>query len=288
MGDAARIAVIGDVHLGWDDHDRRHFDGSDYDLVLFVGDLAGYLRDGRRVARNIAKLDKPTLLIPGNHDGVALAHLAAEVFERPRLRAALEGGQARRCDALARALRPVPMGGYSCHDYQLGGRAFTVIAARPHSLGGPRLAFRHYLRNRFDVDSMSASTDRLCALVDSSKHDDLVFLAHNGPTGLGGRKSDIWGCDFRPEEGDFGDSDLRAAIDHAQRVGKRVRAVLAGHMHHRVRGGGNRRWLLEREGIVYVNAARVPRIDRRRGERHHVRILLGIDDVTVEAVAVQR
>ncbi len=28
--------------------------------------------------------------------------------------------------------------------------------------------------------------------------DTLIFLAHNGPTGLGGQKDDIWGCDFRP------------------------------------------------------------------------------------------
>jgi hypothetical protein len=26
----------------------------------------------------------------------------------------------------------------------------------------------------------------------------------------------IWGCDFRPTDGDFGDPDLRIAIDHAR------------------------------------------------------------------------
>jgi uncharacterized protein (TIGR04168 family) len=287
MSDTARIAVIGDVHLSWNDEDRRWFTASDYDLVLFVGDLAGYLRDGRRVARSIAQVGKPVLLIAGNHDGVSLAHIAAEVFDRPRVRAALEGGQSRRCLALQRALRPAAMGAYSCHDYQLGQRSLTVIAARPHTLGGPRLAFAHYLRERFDVSSMEQSADKLRALVDESRHDDLIFLAHNGPTGLGERKTDIWGCDFRPEEGDFGDPDLRDAIEHAQRAGKRVRAVIAGHMHHRVKGGGRRRWLVRQGGTAYVNAAQVPRIDRRRGERHHVRVLVGVDDVAVDSVLVR-
>jgi hypothetical protein len=39
---------------------------------------------------------------------------------------------------------------------------------------------------------------------------------------LGDRKSDIWGCDFRPEEGDFGDPDLRTPVDHARPIGKSV------------------------------------------------------------------
>jgi hypothetical protein len=40
-------------------------------------------------------------------------------------------------------------------------------------------------------------------------------------------------------------------------------------MHHALRGGGTRRWLLERDGTLVVNAARVPRV-RRDGARHHV------------------
>ena len=46
---AATIAVIGDVHLLWDDADVSFFNRGGYDLLLFVGDLAGYTQvRGRR------------------------------------------------------------------------------------------------------------------------------------------------------------------------------------------------------------------------------------------------
>src|SRR5690606_6212912 len=96
--------------------------------------------------------------------------------------------------------------------------------------------------------------------------------------------SDIYGCDFRPEEGDFGDSDLETALVHARARGVRVRAVVAGHMHHHLRGGGERRAYVVADGIHHVNAARVPRT-RRRGELvegHHVALTLTDADVTIE------
>ena len=104
-----------------------------------------------------------------------------------------------------------------------------------------------------------------------------VSIGRPGPTGLGARRDDLWGCDFRASEGDFGDPDLDRAIEHA-REGScgRVRAVVAGHMHHALRGGGTRAWRLEREGVLYVNAARVPRIFERDGgtSRHHVELVI--------------
>jgi hypothetical protein len=43
-------------------------------------------------------------------------------------------------------------------------------------------------------------------------------------------------------------------------------------MHHHVKGGGSRPMAVERDGVTYVNAARVPRIFERDGRtlRHHV------------------
>ena len=104
----------------------------------------------------------------------------------------------------------------------------------------------------------------------------MLLLAHNGPTGLGARKDDLWGCDFRESEGDFGDPDLEHAIGHARTAGKPVRAVIAGHMHHAVRGGSTRRWRARRDGVLYVNAARVPRIFEANGRtlRHHVELTI--------------
>jgi uncharacterized protein (TIGR04168 family) len=282
-----RIAVIGDVHLVWDERDVRQLEAAGYDLVLFVGDLAGYGADGAlRVARSIATLRTPALVMPGNHDAVTVPQLAAEVFRAPdALRSALALGMPARVQALARALGPVPLCGYSLHPFQRHG--VTVLAARPHSLGGPRLGFRRYLAHRFGVRSFADSAARLCALIDAIPDGQrVIVLAHAGPSGLGATREAIYGCDFRPEQGDWGDTDLAEALAHARAAGKQVVAVVAGHMHHRLRGGGERQWHLTRDGIEHVNAARVPRARRTASgsERHHVRLSLAPDGVRVDPV----
>lgn len=285
---SVRIAVVGDVHLAWDERDREHLDGAGYDLVAFVGDLAGYRQDALGVAQSISRLRTPAFVVPGNHDGVSLPHLAAETFEHPRLARLLGRGQRRRCEKLRRALEPVPLAGYSRHEVTARGFSLSVIAGRPHSQGGSFFAFARYLAETYGVRSFDESAERLRELVDEAPHEHLVFVAHNGPSGLGASRDDIWGCDFKLEAGDFGDADLRAAIEYAQSRRKRVLAVAAGHMHHRLKGGGKRKWLVEREGVLYVNAARVPRIQRSQsGERrHHVLLEVHRDGARAELVTV--
>jgi uncharacterized protein (TIGR04168 family) len=282
-----KIGVIGDVHLAWDERDTQALDAAGYDLILFVGDLAGYgTEGGLTVARAVAKLQTPALVMPGNHDAVTVPQLASEVLPSPTLaREALALGMRARVKQLAKALGPVALGGYSLHRYdQL---SLTVLAARPHSMGGPRLSYRRYLAYRFGVRTMSDSSARLCALLDGvPEHDRLLILAHNGPHALGATRDAIYGCDFRPEQGDWGDPDLRVALTHAQNVGRPVTAVIAGHMHHSLRGGGQRTWLVDEEGTQHVNAAQVPRFRRSAAgeERHHVRITLTDQDVLIEPV----
>ena len=96
----------------------------------------------------------------------------------------------------------------------------------------------------------------------------------------------MWGCDFRPGGGDWGDPDLEAAIDHALARGKRVLAVVAGHMHHRTKCGNERPWRLDRDGVIYVNAAKVPRIFAAdsRVQRHHVALEIGAAGAAVTEV----
>jgi uncharacterized protein (TIGR04168 family) len=278
-----RIAVVGDVHLCWDDADVELLDAAGYDLALFVGDLAGYGAEGAViVARSIAKLRTPALVLPGNHDAATVPQFAAEVFRAPDvLRDALSLGMSRRVDALACALSPAKLCGYDLHAFERAG--VTVLSARPHTIGGERLAFRRYLAERFGVRTLADSAARLCELFDrvpAEQH--IIVLAHCGPTGLGGRRSDIYGSDFRPEEGDWGDPDLARALVHARSTHKTVAAVVAGHMHHRLRGGGERTWYLERDGVHHINAARVPRMRRSTGERHHVRLTIEGKSVRVE------
>ncbi len=288
-----RLAVIGDVHLAFDEHDARSLDGLGYDAILFVGDLAGYRhRGGLAVARRIARLRTPTYVCPGNHDGVHAAQLAAEVVENETAIAALErapfhGTMEARVEALRAALEGAVLGGYSRHRIEgPGSESIELVIGRPHSFGGPRLAFRPYLGRAFGVSDLDASAAKLRALLDGCTGQRIVVLSHNGPLGLGARRTDLWGCDFRASEGDFGDPDLRVALDHARATGKRVLAVLAGHMHHALRGGGTRRWQESVDGVLHVNAARVPRVFRHDGRevRHHVRIEIDGDAVRAEEV----
>ncbi len=284
-----RIGVIGDLHTAWDDFDAAWFNQSEYALLLHTGDLGdGTVRSGLRIARSIAKLDRPTLVMPGNNDSTHMAQLAAEFAHQKGLVRLLSLGHGRRSRALADALGDVNLCGYSAHRFEIGEVDLTLIAGRPHSMGGPELAFAPSLESAYGIRSMEDSSQRLMGLVDSSETDALLFFSHNGPTGLGDAPSDIWGCDFKKGGGDWGDPDLRRAIDHARAIGKRVLAVVAGHMHHRVRGGGERTWLLEKDGVLYVNAARVPRIAPGKDDvyRHHVSLEIRPSGVDVQEVQV--
>lgn len=288
MTEIARIAIIGDLHGSWDDWDARYFGASDYDLLLFTGDLgSGTLDNGVRVARSIGRLTKPAYVMPGNNDVRDAPQIAAEIGHQRGLFAlmqiggapgpgALGAGQARLC-------------GYSLHVLELAGRTITLLAARPHALGGGEFSFPERMLAVYGVPSLEASASKLRELVESVSTPELLVLAHNGPTGLGGAASDLWGCDFRSDAGDWGDPDLEDALAHARRLDKRVLAVIAGHMHSPVRGGGSRSWQLRRDGTLFVNPARVPRIfeDEAGRHRHHVVLEVGAENVTAREVLVR-
>ncbi len=282
----ATVAVIGDVHLFWDDADVAFFNDGGYDLVLFVGDLAGYTQlRGRRVARVLRKLRVPAMCIPGNHDGLHAFQLGAEIAPRAhRLRNAFCQGQAGRCASLRRALGDVELLGYSRRRVAPAGVPLNIVVGRPHSIGGRRLACRRYLAKRYGIDSMDASSARLKALIDQCDDAPIVFLAHNGPSGLGDRADSIWGCDFRPQEEDWGDPDLEEAVRHAKDQGRAVLATVAGHMHRKTKSGKHRPAQITQDGVLYVNAAEVPRHRNQNGQkkRHHVRLTLTPVSATAE------
>lgn len=279
-----KIAVIGDVHGRWTEADRRWFERSDYQLVIFVGDLATFRDDGRAVAGHIARLAKPALLMPGNHDGIALPHLAVETVGPRALLPLVSLAQHARRRRFAEAAHPLALCGYCSHPVSTPFGELTLIGGRPHSNGGPTLAFRSLLQRLYQVDSLEKSAARLERLVDEATG-DIIFFAHNGPTGLGERRDALWGCDFKLEEGDWGDPDLGHAIAYARARGKRVRAVVAGHMHQRLKGGGQRRWRERRGDTLFVNAARVPRVERAN-RHHHVSLTLTRDATEAEPVVV--
>jgi len=277
-----QFGVIGDIHGFWDERDTAFFNAAGYDMLLFVGDFARITADVS-VARRLSQLTTPAWAIPGNHDGVTIPQLLAELKDQPLLKRLGAIGMTRRVDKLARAMSPVRLGGYSLEtlDDNLG-----LLTARPHAMGANRFYYRHYLQKRFGIGDYDASAARLCELVDAAPR-DLIILAHNGPAGLGDTPDSPFGCDFAPEHGDFGDPDLRAAIEHARANGHRVRTVLAGHMHHRSKHSGEWRTTCADDGdTLYLNTARVPRIEADGDRRHHIALTVEDDRVQAETLYV--
>ena len=224
MSTELRLAVIGDVHRAWNAFDVAYFNTAKVDAVLFVGDLPDLNhRRAYTVAAQIAPLTKPTYVMPGNHDAVTLRQLLAELSGQRALCRMTSRGHEARVDRLQAALGDATLCGYSHHQLtdEIG-----LIAARPHAMGA-HLTFAPYLTRRFQVRTMDESAAKLRALIETSPCSRLVFLGHNGPTGLGEASTDIWGCDFRRGGGDRG-----AVLALLQR---RRRALGVRHL-------GRRRW----------------------------------------------
>ncbi len=271
-GDVFRMGIVGDLHTHWDETDVRQIAARGYDLLFFTGDLGGGTPDSCiRMARLIARLRQRALVMPGNNDTVDIERLAVELNHQQGLNEILAiTGQS--------AAGAVSLCGYSHHRIVVQGREISLIAGRPHSMGGPELTFPDYMAQTYGINSLAESESRLRALVDGAAG-EIIFLAHNGPVGLGGEPADIWGCDFKPGGGDWGDTDLAAAVDYARAQGRTVLAVIAGHMHLRTRQGEERPWQRQHDEVVYVNAARVPRIYSTGGDvvRHHVELRITAD-----------
>lgn len=271
---ADRIIIVGDLHGRWNDADTRHLSRLRPDLVLFVGDLgSGTLQNELNVLGQLSRLDVPGLVMPGNNDADYLAQLRAELSH-----------QAGALDLLslvgrATSARLVPVG-YSMHELSTAHGPVCLIAGRPCSMGGRGLAFPEILERNYGVKTVEESTDKLRSLVEKSAAPDIVFLAHNGPFGLGEGPTGMYGRDFPfgderegSEPRDWGDRDLMGAIAMARQRGKRVLGVVAGHMHRRpgktLDLNTQRPLQLVRGGTVYVNPAVVPRIASYGGQEQH-------------------
>lgn len=303
MTDSVKIGVIGDIHLAFDEWDIQFFNGADYDLLLFVGDLSGLWRptDSLVVAEKLSKLKKPAIMIPGNHDVHNVFQLIAEILDSRGLSKLSGLFHFAYHEHLASHLYPVVMSGYSIHPYCFGGFQFDVITSRPYAMGGSTLSYAPLLARQYQVRNLDDSIALLCQQVDAASSHNLFFLAHNGPAGLGNGPTDIWGCDFDPSKGDFGDTDLTAALEYARTKGKRILAVIAGHMHQQTylgpkpfwqqkgEPGPQRPWQIEVNGVQYVNAGWVPRIFQQGSKmiHHHIRISITDHDLDVKEMFIE-
>lgn len=279
MPSRSTILVIGDVHGHWGARDIEYLEHGDQDLVLFVGDLGDENVD---IVRAVASLQCPKYVLLGNHDAWASFSQKAST------------------DALREMLDVLGKDhiGYSVRD--IDAAQVSVIGARPFSWGGPDLRSPELYGELFGVRSHEDSAEAIYEASLAARYDDLVILAHNGPHGLSANPRGIYGKDFgkRPG-GDWGDRDLRLAIDKIDESGRQIRAVIAGHMHHKLHPqiGGYRNRFARRGDTSFVNAAVVPRYKRTEeaGEmRHYLRTtwcegaLESVDEIWVDELGEVR
>ncbi|MCS6972225.1 MAG: metallophosphoesterase [Turneriella sp.] len=278
-------AILGDLHLQFDEDDVEFFNNSDYDALLFVGDLAARMPESLfKLLPLFNALTKPSYLIPGNHDTTGVRALLGELWQNEFLIQLGAASQPARMERLKKELRHTTLCGYSLHGLPGG---LNLVAARPFSMGSTNgtVNFRPYLERTYGVRTLAESSERLKSLIDGV-HSPYIILAHHGPHGLGPKATDIWGADFLPQEVDFGDPDLADAISYAISIGKPPLAVIAGHMHYPTKHGKKpKQWYLYCDGVLYVNAARWPRIFLHNGRRYHHHIALETDGKTASVFA---
>lgn len=241
----ANLLVVGDVHNHWRVADREFIEHSSCDLAVFVGDLGD---EDAAMAQAIAEIDAPKVIMLGNHDAWQSFSLKRPT---PKLRAVIEKVGAHHF-------------GYGLRECYAGG--CSLIGARPFSWGGKSLRSVELYRELYGIASPEESAARIVETARRAEHRDLILIAHNGPKGLSLDPGDIWGKDFGQPGGDWGDEDLRLAIEQIEGSGLRVRAVIAGHMHDRLTQprGSVRTRFVRRNGTLFINAAVVPRV--RRGD----------------------
>lgn len=246
-----KIAVIGDVHDLWDADDGPALKLLGVDLVLFVGDFGN---ESVEVVRAIASLDLPKAAIFGNHD----AWYSATDWGRKKCPydRQTEDWVQDQIDLLGEA--QVGYGKLDLPEFQL-----TVVGSRPFSWGGPIWKNGRFYQERYGVLGFEESTQKIVAAAEATAYDTVIFVGHCGPVGLGDRPEDPCGKDWMPIGGDFGDPDFTAAIAQTRELGKHIPLVAFGHMHHHLRHTKERLRTpvsISKEGTVYLNAARVPRI----------------------------
>ncbi|MUL39324.1 TIGR04168 family protein [Gloeocapsopsis dulcis] len=270
-----KIAVIGDIHDQWEAEDGIALRHLGVDLVLFVGDFGN---ESVEVVRAIASLDIPKAAVFGNHD----AWYTATDWGRKKCpyNREQEDWVQQQIDLLGESHV-----GYQKRDFPEFN--LSVIGSRPFSWGGTTWKNASFYKERFGVTSFAESTTLMVAAAESAQHDNIIFLGHNGPFGLGNRAEDPCGKDWQPLGGDFGDPDFTEAIAQTRAAGKNIPLVTFGHMHHKLRHTQQmRKAIAVAEGTVYLNAASVPRIVQIGDDRQRNFSLVYLQGTTVTQVSL--
>jgi uncharacterized protein (TIGR04168 family) len=272
-----KIAVVGDIHDQWDVEDGMALKHLGVDLVLFVGDFGN---ESVEVVKTIASLDIPKAAVMGNHD----AWYSATEWGRKKCPydRTKEDWVQEQLDLLGSA--QVGDGKLDFPQWNL-----TVVGGRPFTWGGPEWRFAEMCQERYGVSSLEDSADKIVKAAKTATGDHIIFLGHNGPSGLGDSAEDPCGKDWHPIGGDFGDPDLAAAISQTLNMNKTVSLVAFGHMHRTLRHTKKlqRKAVFKSpEGTIYLNAANVPRIVQENGVKLRNFSLVSLDGGMVTKVAL--
>eukprot|EP00177_Eucheuma_denticulatum_P002942 GFKZ01005288.1.p1 GENE.GFKZ01005288.1~~GFKZ01005288.1.p1 ORF type:complete len:366 (+),score=36.65 GFKZ01005288.1:107-1099(+) len=255
----AKIVCIGDIHGEWTEADESALLSLNPDLALFVGDYGDEdVEVTRRISNFAAAAHFGVATVFGNHDAFFTAS------ENARRRAPYDKRHECRVTEQMRLLKP--------HDVSYRSVAFesvglSVCGGRAFSVGGPNWKHKEFYRHFVGIQDELDSTRKMEHAVQASLFPTVVFLSHNGPTGLGSDPSAPCGKDWGDfPGGDYGDADLRAAIEKARLEGMRVPLTVFGHMHKQLMKNRGERTMVMTEpdgesgGVtVMVNAAVVPR-----------------------------
>jgi uncharacterized protein (TIGR04168 family) len=260
MGAPPALLAVGDVHGCFDDVDERFVETAGAAATLFVGDFGD--EDVPLVAR-IAALRCPKAVVLGNHDAWwsmgrrfdDRQGLSDVVRDEIRLLGAAHVSLRAAAFAADGARRAEPAGGSSP-------AGLVVVGGRSFSWGGPWDRHAPFYDRLHGVRDDGASADRMLGAAEEFPNARVVLLGHNGPSGLGDGRGAIYGRDFAEPFVDFGDPDQALALERMRNAGRTVIASVAGHMHHRLVGGGLRRRVVVSDGTVHVNVAVVPRHER--------------------------
>lgn len=270
------IAVVGDVHDQWELIDNASLEALGVDLTMFVGDFGN---EAVSVVKRVAALKLPKAVILGNHD----AHYSAS--KRGRQKCPYDPTQEDRVQQQLDLLGEHHVG-YSKKDFPA--LHLSVVGSRPFSWGGSKWRNQEFYRQRFGIEGFEASTERMINAVKATAYPTTIFLAHNGPKGLGDSPHDVCGRDWHPPGGDYGDPDLASAIAQTRQLGKRIPLVTFGHMHHRLRH--TKRYqrtavVRDEQGTIYLNAAAVPRIlETEERDRLHNFFLVSLTNNSVSQI----
>jgi uncharacterized protein (TIGR04168 family) len=272
-----KIAVVGDIHDLWEDEDAIALHKLGVDLVLFVGDFGNESVD---VVRKIASIDIPKAAILGNHD----AWYSASTWGR--LRCPYDRKKEDRVQQQLDLLGEAHVG-YRSLDFPEF--KLSVVGSRPFTWGGEAWKNEEFYRERYGVTSFEDSIERIVAAAKSTAYETIIFIGHNGPTGLGDRPEDPCGRDWQPLGGDHGDPDFTEAIAQTQKLGKKIPLVTFGHMHHNLRHTKERlrsAIATSSEGTIYLNSASVPRIIQTQSDRLRNFSLVSLEAGTVSQISL--